>query len=61
MNCRPQQSCRLQAIQDQKQAMIEDLEDKIQHLLRENSDLKVANAQAEEDAERAAVAHQCEA
>lgn len=49
-----------QAIQDQKQAMIEDLEEKVQLLLKENAACKLATDQAKQAAEQATQEHKCE-
>lgn len=49
-----------QAIQDQKQAMIEDLEDKVKVLLKENAACQLATKQAKEAAEQAAQEHERE-
>eukprot|EP00892_Ulva_mutabilis_P011162 jgi/Ulvmu1/8418/UM042_0125.1 len=46
------------AIQDQKQAMIEDLEEKVQQLTRDNAALETARTKAEHATEAAAVEHQ---
>lgn len=51
----------VQAIQDQKQAMIEDLEEKLHMLMQENAALKLDTEQAKVASEKATMEHQSEA